>query len=192
MLKILALDCAIETTGYAIVHMDNEHLIELYRFGVIQAPALKAVGRTAYLARGQYTADKVAALLSTYGHAIDMVCAERTFVGRNGQTTVNLATVRGIILAQVIHSGFNPSDGMLMETEPAEVKKMIAGKGNAKKPDVANAVLERVKITPEDRNALKKINKGFDVTDAIAIALTCGLLCLKGDYDATHTPAKMD
>lgn len=90
-------------------------------------------------------------------------CAiEKAFYGVNASSALKLGEARGAIVAAVRRHGL-----AVFEITPAEVKRTIACAGAASKEDVCRAVTALLGF---DRGKLP-----FDATDAVAIALTCGL-----------------
>jgi crossover junction endodeoxyribonuclease RuvC len=90
-------------------------------------------------------------------------CAiEKAFHGANAATAIKLGEARGAILAAARRHKLT-----IFEITPAEVKRTIACKGNATKEDVCHAVSNLLGF---DRGKLP-----FDASDAVAIALACGL-----------------
>ena len=90
-------------------------------------------------------------------------CAiEKAFYGVNASSALKLGEARGAIVAAVRRHGL-----AVFEITPAEVKRTIACAGAASKEDVCRAVTALLGF---DRGKLP-----FDATDAVAIALACGL-----------------
>ncbi len=90
-------------------------------------------------------------------------CAiEKAFYGVNASSALKLGEARGAIVAAVRRHGLS-----VFEITPAEVKRTIACAGAASKEDVCRAVTALLGF---DRGKLP-----FDATDAVAIALACGL-----------------
>ena len=80
----------------------------------------------------------------------------------NASSALKLGEARGAIVSAVRRRGLS-----VFEITPAEVKRTIACAGAASKEDVSRAV-----------TALLGFERGklpFDATDAVAIALACGL-----------------
>ena len=90
-------------------------------------------------------------------------CAiEKAFYGVNASSALKLGEARGAIVSAVRRHGLS-----VFEITPAEVKRTIACTGAASKEDVCRAVTALLGF---DRGKLP-----FDATDAVAIALACGL-----------------
>lgn len=80
-------------------------------------------------------------------------------VDKYATSTMAGGEARGIVLAVLFAAGVPPT--ALVEVPPATVKKLVAGRGDASKEDVARAVRLRLRCPP----------MGLDESDAIAIAL---------------------
>jgi len=93
-------------------------------------------------------------------YGVNVLAIETPFAGRNVGTFGKLCNLRGILYLLAWMNDFP-----LYEFAPSDVKKEIAGKGNASKVDVSDAVHKLYELP-----ALKD-----DITDAIAIAHTCVL-----------------
>lgn len=90
-------------------------------------------------------------------------CAiEKAFHGVNAASAIKLGEARGAIVAAARRHKLP-----IFEITPAEVKRTIACTGAASKEDVCRAVTNLLGF---ERGKLP-----FDATDAVAIALACGL-----------------
>jgi len=87
----------------------------------------------------------------------DIVGFESGFIGANRKVGMKLSEFRGLLKCICIQK-----DISYYEISPSDVKKMIAGKGNAKKHIVAECVSEITGINSFETD---------DVSDAIAIGL---------------------
>ncbi len=90
---------------------------------------------------------------------VDEVAIEDIFFSYNPKTVLKLAQFRGAIAMKIIQSV-----GYFYEYTPLQVKKALTGNGKASKEQVAfmvNRVL-----------GIRKVIKPFDITDAIAVAIT--------------------
>ncbi len=92
-------------------------------------------------------------------HKIDEVAIEDMFFAHNPKTVIKLAQFRGALSLRVIQKL-----GNFYEYTPLQVKKAVTGKGKATKEQVAYMVKILLNI--------KKEIKPFDITDAIAVAIT--------------------
>ena len=87
---------------------------------------------------------------------------EKAFFGVNAASALKLGEARGAMVSALIRCGVQ-----VCEITPAEVKRVIAGGGAADKEQVSRAV--------ELLLGFKRGKLPYDVTDAMAIALTHGL-----------------
>lgn len=94
------------------------------------------------------------------------LCAlETCFMGKNPQSAIKLGLVRGAIISAIYRLNIP-----LYELAPTKIKKIITGNGRAPKEEVARSL--KVLLNYELGNL------SYDASDALAIALTCGLeLC---------------
>ena len=90
---------------------------------------------------------------------IDEVAMEDIFYAYNPQTVLKLAQFRGAIALRIIQM-----HGNFSEYTPLQIKKALTGNGKAAKEQVAFMVRRLLGI--------KKEIKPFDITDAIAVAIT--------------------
>ena len=96
-------------------------------------------------------------ILSSY--EIDEVAIEDIFFAHNPQSVLKLAQFRGALCLKILlHVGDYE------EYTPLQVKKAITGNGKATKEQVAFMVKRLLK--------LKKDIKPFDISDAMAVAIT--------------------
>ena len=94
-------------------------------------------------------------------HKIDEVAIEDMFFAHNPKTVIKLAQFRGALSLRVIQKL-----GNFFEYTPLQVKKAVTGKGKATKEQVAYMVKILLNI--------KKEIKPYDISDAIAVAITHG------------------
>ena len=92
-------------------------------------------------------------------HTIDEVAIEDIFFAYNPKTVLKLAQFRGAISLRIIQD-----IGYFHEYTALQVKKALTGNGKATKEQVAFMVKKLLGI--------KKEIKPFDITDAMAIAIT--------------------
>ena len=95
----------------------------------------------------------------TSAHNIDEVAIEDIFYAHNPKTVLKLAQFRGALSLQILLS-----IGDYEEYTPLQVKKAITGNGKATKEQVAFMVKRLLK--------LKKEIKPYDISDAMAVAIT--------------------
>ena len=92
-------------------------------------------------------------------NSIDRVAIEDIFFAHNPKTVLKLAQFRGALCMKIALS-----IGDYAEYTPLQVKKAITGNGKASKEQVAFMVKRLLNI--------KKEIKPFDITDAMAVAIT--------------------
>ncbi len=88
----------------------------------------------------------------------DELAVESQFFGKNVQSMLKLGRAQGVAIAAALYR-----DIPVFEYSPRKVKQAITGRGNSSKEQVAAMVQNIMKMT--------EMPKGFDATDAIAVAL---------------------
>jgi crossover junction endodeoxyribonuclease RuvC len=96
-------------------------------------------------------------------HQPAMVSVEDVFHGKNAQSALKLGHARGAILLAAAHS-----DLIIAEYAPRQIKKAVAGHGNASKDQVAFMVKQQLR--------LKEAPKPSDAADGVAAALCHALM----------------
>ena len=145
---IIAVDASLAQTGWAVMTDEGE---------VVKHGIIKTSPRSKFQTRLNKIYDTIDELILHYNPTGMPI--EDGFVGPNKRTSVQLATIRGMVY------GLGKSYGLDMALyQPATPKKFMTGKGNSSKKKVAEAVFE--KLPDLDRNITN------DETDAISIGLT--------------------
>jgi len=147
-MKILGIDPGTIRCGYAII--ETKPTLKLIDAGFIKIKEKKLQYQLSELIEG---------LDLIYNSSIDEVAIEDIFYAYNPKTVLKLAQFRGALSLRIlqIHGNFS-------EYTPLQIKKALTGNGKAKKEQVAFMVKRILGV--------KKEIKPFDITDAIAIAIT--------------------
>jgi crossover junction endodeoxyribonuclease RuvC len=150
-MRVLAIDPGTISCGYAVLDARDT------KMSVVTAGVITNKNTHAMPYRIKKTYDSLHEIIKLHGD-ITHIAIETPFYGRNLQTFLKLGYIRGIVylVAQESVCG-------VIHFSPAEVKQIIAGKGNAKKDEVAMAV--RL-LFPEIGRNVKD-----DITDAIAVGV---------------------
>jgi crossover junction endodeoxyribonuclease RuvC len=157
---ILGIDPGSRIVGFAVLRGKIARPRMPRDFEVVDAGVIKAKAELSVPERLGLIHEAVHGLA---GELAPTHCAiEKAFHGINAASAIKLGEARGAILAAVRRHGLS-----IFEITPAEVKRTIACKGSASKEDVCRAVTALLGF---DRGKLP-----FDATDAVAIALACGL-----------------
>jgi crossover junction endodeoxyribonuclease RuvC len=152
--RILGLDPGLASLGFgaiAVATQTRPPSVKLIDFGIIQTPARTEIG-----SRLQTIYEDLHSLLDEIKP--DLVAIEQLFFYKMGNT-IPVAQARGVVIL-VISQHKLP----WVEFTPAQIKQAVAGYGNAKKPEVQEAVAREL--------ALDKIPRPDDAADALAVALT--------------------
>jgi crossover junction endodeoxyribonuclease RuvC len=154
---VLGVDPGTAVTGFGVVRMDAPQRLTLVECGVLRTPPTLPLSE-----RLREIHDGMRALLER--HQPDVVAVESIFYARNVRTTITLGHARGVILLAAAQAARE-----IAEFPPAEIKKAVAGSGQATKAQVQymTARLLRLKHAPEPA----------DAADGVACALTA---CLTG------------
>lgn len=95
----------------------------------------------------------------------DVVVMEDQYAGKNVKTYAKLNQVRGVMVLAVAQKGID-----FVTFTPTQIKRTVAGKGNASKDDIITAVKD---LYPGFNRYLSSISgKIDDIADAIGIAHT--------------------
>ncbi len=149
-MKILGIDPGTRNLGYCILEFTGEKYL-LVEAGLLKFKKDVLKEQILELTKG------IDLILSN--HTIDEVAIEDIFFAHNPKTVLKLAQFRGALSLKILLS-----IGDYEEYTALQVKKAITGNGKATKEQVAFMVKRLLK--------LKKDIKPFDITDAMAIAIT--------------------
>jgi len=147
---ILGIDPGSRNLGYCILFFNGKS------YSLIEAGVLKI--KTTIL-QEQIVELMEGLDLILASHTIDEVAIEDIFFAHNPKTVLKLAQFRGAISLKIIQD-----IGYFHEYTPLQVKKALTGNGKATKEQVAFMVKRLLGI--------KKEIRPFDITDAMAIAIT--------------------
>lgn len=153
-MKILGVDPGSRAAGWALV--DFTASPRLAAAGVLRPPAGELAGRLLWLFR------EMGAVLER--ERPDRAAVERVFSGANPQSLITLGEARGVLLLALAAAGVPAA-----EITPAEIKKSVAGSGNAEKEQVRRMV-----------TSLLGRRLALDAADAAAAALAHGFASVRG------------
>jgi len=149
-MKLLGIDPGTRNLGFCILDFNNKKF-KLVEAGVIKFKNTEQKERIMELSIALDT-------LFT-SHVIDEVAIENIFFANNPQSILKLAQFRGALCHKVLLSV-----GDYSEYSALQVKQAITGNGKATKEQVAFMVKRLLNI--------KKEIKPYDITDAMAVAIT--------------------
>jgi crossover junction endodeoxyribonuclease RuvC len=164
---VLGIDPGTAVLGYGVVESASGRPGRLVECGVLRTRAEDALPRRLRLLH-----DGIAELILR--HQPDAVAVETAFHARNARTTMVLSHARGVILLAAEQASVP-----VREYAPAEVKKAIAGRGAALKPQVAQMVRQLLRLASAPEPA--------DASDGVAIALTDLLVASRRNQVARRT-----
>ncbi len=151
-MRILGVDPGIGTTGYGVVESDG-HAFRLIEAGVVTTPRKGLLEvKLSMIRRGldqviEKCRPEVAVVEEVYSHAL------------HPRTSILIGHARGVVL-----STCSERDLSVIDLPAKRVKKAITGNGNATKDQVQNMVSMILR--------LKKISCPYDVSDALALAMS--------------------
>ncbi|MEE2831136.1 uncharacterized protein METZ01_LOCUS361802 [marine metagenome] len=147
---VLGLDPSSSCTGYGLVRKQGRKL--LYQ----DCGCFRSRPGVPFAARLQTMYDGLVALLDT--QRPDAVALESSFYGRDPDAAAKLGEARGVLRLALVQAGF---DTVLYT--PAQVKKAVAGNGQATKEAVQGMVGRLLKMA--------ELPRPLDASDALAVAI---------------------
>lgn len=157
---ILGIDPGTRIAGYAFLRSKKKCPFRATDFFILDAGALKVDSSLDYTERIALLHGAIFDLISTYKP--DTCVLEKAFLDKNVNSALKLGEVRGAFIAAAGRCQVE-----VREVSPTQVKKTIAAHGRADKEQVSLAIKAQLGF---DRGSLP-----YDVTDALAIALSFGL-----------------
>lgn len=146
----LGVDPGTRHLGWGIVSLDGNRLRHVAH-GVIDAdPALRLERRLAIID------EELGRVIARYRPSVGSV--ESLFFHRDAQAAAKLGHARGVVLLNLARMNVD-----VVEYTPAHVKKVVAGKGNATKDQMARMVRALLGLDEPPRS---------DAADALALAVT--------------------
>jgi crossover junction endodeoxyribonuclease RuvC len=149
-MKILGIDPGTRNLGYCILELESD------QYRLVEAGLLKFKKNILKEQILELT-EGLDIILENF--SVDEVAIEDIFFAYNPKTVLKLAQFRGALSLKILLSV-----GNYEEYTPLQVKKSITGDGKATKAQVAFMVKRLLNI--------KKDVKPFDITDAMAVAIT--------------------
>lgn len=136
--------------GYGLIRIMGKE-ITLIQYGVIHLK--KYLG---YELKLKKIFERVLAIVDEYSP--DEVALEAPFFGKNVQSMLKLGRAQGVAMAAALYR-----EVPITEYAPKKVKQAVTGNGNASKEQVAQMLMQLLKI--------KEAPKLLDATDALGVAL---------------------
>ena len=159
-LRILGIDPGTRLIGFGLLECARVISIQSKDYKVLDAGVLRTDPKSCPLSR-------VGAIHEAmYELAVELkpnLCViESAFFGCNPQSALKLGQARGALMSAMSRCAVP-----VKEIAPTKVKKIITGHGHGNKEDISIALSRLLKF--------KKGRLPFDVTDALAIALSYGI-----------------
>lgn len=149
-MKILGIDPGTRNLGYCILELDTN------KYTLVEAGLLK-FKKNVLKEQILEMANGIDLILDQ--NVVDEVAIEDMFFAHNPKTTLKLAQFRGALCLKIVLKV-----GDYEEYTPLQVKKAITGNGKSTKEQEAFMVKRLLN--------LKKEIKPYDITDAMAVAIT--------------------
>ncbi|MBI5214549.1 MAG: crossover junction endodeoxyribonuclease RuvC [Ignavibacteriae bacterium] len=149
-MTILGVDPGTLTTGYGVIEISRGTT------KVIKCDAIKNDSTDPMPQRLKRIFETLSEVMDDFEP--DIVAIETAFYGKNAQSALKLGHARGVIMLAAVER-----DIPTHEYSPREIKKALVGHGNASKQQVHYMITSILN--------LKKLPKGFDTTDALAVAM---------------------
>lgn len=158
---ILAIDPALSTTGYAVINRNTLELTYISKY------------TTSPKHTDDYRINDIVAKLFCIAtqYPITHVVLEDGYVGQNARVGMQLATLRGAIIGV-----FSFNKYIVHHMLPSEIRKALGVGGNAKKDEVAQAIVDmypnnkKLELIGPYSDKQNK-NKTSDIYDAISIGV---------------------
>jgi len=147
---ILGLDPGTNVMGYGLIRTQG-HKVDLLQYGVIHLK--KYVG---YELKLKKIFERVLSIVDEFNP--DEVALEAPFFGKNVQSMLKLGRAQGVAMAAALYREIP-----ITEYAPKKIKQSVTGNGNASKEQVAQMLMQLLKI--------KEAPKLLDATDALGVAL---------------------
>ncbi len=147
---ILGLDPGTNVMGYGIIRIKGKK-IDLLQYGVIHLQKYSG-----YEMKLKKIFERVLGIVDEFNP--DEVALEAPFYGKNVQSMLKLGRAQGVAMAAALYREIP-----ITEYAPKKVKQSVTGNGNASKEQVAQMLIQLLKI--------KEAPKLLDATDALGVAL---------------------
>ena len=158
---VLAIDPALSTTGYAVINLNTLELAYINKF------------TTSPKNSDDFRINEIVVKLFSIAvqYPIKYIILEDGYLGPNPRTCIQLATLRGAIIG-----AFSICKYQVYHMLPSKIRKALGCGGNAKKEDVAKAIIDmypnnkKLDIIGPYSDKQNK-NKTSDIYDAISIGV---------------------
>ena len=150
-MRILGIDPGTATTGYGLIDIIDNNVIEVVNYGIIQTSPSSIMPE-----RLKAIFDDINYLFDNFSP--DMMVIEELFFFKNAKTVITVSQARGVVLLAAANHNVP-----IYEYTPLQVKLTLTGYGRADKKEMQNTVTDLLN--------LEEIPKPDDAADALAIAL---------------------
>jgi len=154
---VLGVDPGTSVTGYGVVDVDDGDGGDARPGRLVECGIITLASRGPLARRLQQLHEGIAELIAR--HRPTTLALENAFYQKNVRTTLVLGHARGVVLLAAQQEGLE-----IFEYSPATIKKTVAGRGAARKVQVAAMVARLLRLKQAPRPA--------DAADGVAVALT--------------------
>jgi len=160
-LRVLGIDPGSQVTGFCVLAFPIIGGFQPNRMQVLDAGSMQPQKNLGHSERAGQLHNSLFSLAQY--HQPDVCVIEKAFTGINPMSALRLGETRGALIAAARRLNIS-----IEELAATHVKKTITGQGHATKEQVARSL--------EVLIGFKRGELPYDVTDAVAVAVTFGLL----------------
>ncbi len=150
-MRVLGIDCGTECTGYGVVELRTNQVLECIDCGAIRLSLKEPLP-----ARLAKVFDQLGEVIQA--HRPEQVAIEDVFYAVNVKSALKLGQVRGVAMLAASSAGLP-----VTEYAPLSIKSAVVGYGRAEKQQVQHMVAQLLRLA--------EIPEPPDVADALAIAI---------------------
>lgn len=155
---VLGIDPGTATTGYGVVRTDENGMMRVVDYGLIETSKDETPGKRLVEIHEQL------ANIIIVKHHPDIFVIEKLFFATNAKTAIRVGQAQGAMLMAAARHNL-----AVFEYSPMTIKKVVAGNGRAGKEDVQNSV--RKYLGPTVREKKGKKTHFDNAADALAVAM---------------------
>ncbi len=151
--RILGIDPGSRITGFGVITQKGNELVHLHS-GCIRLKEKAPLDQRLFQLHEELN-------LIIESTQPDIMALESIFYAKNVRSTVALAHARGVIMLAAAQAGLE-----VVQYAPTDVKQSVVGSGRATKEQVMTMICHLFRIPLDVKN------QPYDVSDALAVALT--------------------
>lgn len=164
-MKILGVDPGTLITGFGIIEVERS------KYSVLTYDIVKNSKNDSLPIRLKRIYDRLCEIINQYNP--DEFAIETAFYGKNIQSALKIGHARGVSILAAVNYEIPTT-----EYSPREIKKAVTGNGAASK--------QQVRLMVQSQLKLYKVQKYFDTSDALAVALCHSYRIIGGKATSRH------